>query len=144
MKNIFKKLKRNIEGATAVEFAFAFPVVLVFTFMFFELCLLAYTQSVLSYSAAQSSRYAMVNIIQANTTDEDYVADKEDEIEAYAKKQLLLVDPDNVKVVATTLVPNTFTTTINVAITYAYSTSMPLLPSYDFTLTADSNSFLAR
>lgn len=150
MRKVIKKIIKNEDGAAAIEAAFALPIIIILSFMFFELCYIAYTQSILNYSSAQGSRYAMVNIDQKSINNEDvdlaasYLAQKETEIEEVVKGSFILVNPNNVSDVSVTLIPDIFTTNVNVSIEYNYTTSVPILPNFNFTLNAVSGEFLAR
>ena len=144
MINFFKNLKKSTHGAAAIEFALILPIIIVFTFGVFEFCRVAFTQTILSYSAAQASRYAMVNIDQNNVGDAAYLTAKSSEIEDFAEESFILIEPARVSSFVVVLVPAALTTTVNVSIAYDYTTFIPMLPDMDFTLTADSDSFLVR
>lgn len=141
---MIKNLKEKENGAAAIETALILPIIIVFSFGFFEFCRVVFTQTILNHSAAEASRYAMVNIIQSSTDDAAYLATKAAEIETVARNNFILINTANISDFSVTLTPATFTTNVNVSIDYDYTTSIPMLPNYNFTLTAISGEFLAR
>lgn len=140
---ILKNLKKSTRGAAAIETALIFPIIIVLSFGFFEFCQVVFTQSVLSYSAAQASRYAMVNISVSNLADATAINAKAAEIESYAKESFILINSDNVSNFSVTITPG-LAAIVNVSMDYNYTTSIPMLPNYDFTLTGQSDSFIVR
>ena len=87
LKSFFTKLRKDNRGGTAVEFALIMPTVLLFTFGFFEFCRAVYAQNILSYSAAEASRFAMVNFDRTNE-EEVYLNAQKASIEAFANNSL--------------------------------------------------------
>lgn len=150
MWKFIKKIRKSNKGSVAIEFSLILPIIILFSFGFFEFCRVVFTQSILNYSAAQASRYAMVNINQESATIADtdaataYLASKQSEIEVYAKESFILIDESKVADFTVEIIPSQYTSLVNVSIDYDYSTFIPLMPTMNFTLRADSDSFLVR
>lgn len=145
MKALMKRLRKSKKGAIGVEFAFVFPIVLLFTFGFFEFCRVVYIQNVIDYSTAQGARFAMISF---DTTSEgaEYLAAKEAEIEAFTIESLNLVDTakiSNLDIIIGALAADG-TRAVSIEIDYDFSTFMPLLSSFSYTITSKSESFLAQ
>ncbi len=140
----FRKLFKNENGATAVEFSFVFPVLLLLLFGMFEFCRVVFTQGILSYSAEQGTRFAMVNFDHDNI-DADYIAAIKDEIEAKSRDSFILISDENISDFNIEVVTNVDNTSIvNITIDYNYQMSMPIIPHADFTLRGRSESFLVQ
>jgi Flp pilus assembly protein TadG len=144
-KALFDKTRECSRGATAVEFAFILPILLLFLFGFFEFCMVLFTQSILHYSAEEATRYAMVSF-QQNNLDATYIATVKNEIEAVARSNFIMIDPANISSFLIDIIPNETdnTKTINVTIDYSYSMTIPFLTTSTFTLSGSSASFLVQ
>ncbi|MCP5381611.1 MAG: pilus assembly protein [Kordiimonadaceae bacterium] len=140
----FFKLKNNDKGATAIEFAFAAPVLLLLLFGMFEFSRVLFTQGILNYSAEQGTRFAMVNFDHDNL-DPDYIDTIKSDIEDVSRNNFILVSDENISNFDVDVITNADnTSTVNITIDYTYKMSLPLIPHSDFTLTGSSKSFLVQ
>jgi Flp pilus assembly protein TadG len=141
---LIKRLKRSDRGAAAIEFAFALPIIIIISFAFFEFCQVVFTQTMLSYSAAQASRFAMVNF-QKDNVDINYIDSVKADIQTYAEDSYILIDDAKVSSFdIEVIVDIQKIKTVNVKIDYAYDTNIPMLPDYSFILTGESDAFLVQ
>jgi len=142
---MFKKIRHDARGATMVEFAFAAPVLLILTFGFFEFSRVLFTQGILHYSAAEATRYAMVNF-DPNVLDEDYIAEVKLGIKGVVSDNFILIDETKISRldVDVTVNPGDATKTVSITIEYDYSMIMPIIPQANFTLVGNSQSFLVQ
>lgn len=139
-----KSIFNNERGTAAIEFSFAMPVLLLLLFGMFEFCRVVFTQGILSYSAEQGTRFAMVNFDHDNI-DADYIAAIKSEIEEKSRDSFILISDENISDFDIEVVTNIDNTSIvNITIGYNYQMSMPLIPNSDFTLTGKSESFLVQ
>lgn len=145
MMNLLKRLRKNDEGATAVEFAFIVPIVFLFMFGFFEFCLVLFTQGVLHFSAEEATRYAMVNFEQDNVA-EEYIASIRDDIEAVARSKFVMISDEKISNFDVSVItnPSDMTKTVDITIDYSYTMSMPFIEHTTFTLRGESKSFLVQ
>jgi Flp pilus assembly protein TadG len=145
MKDLIKRLGNSKKGAIGVEFAFVFPIVLLFTFGFFEFCRVVYIQNIIDYSTAQGARFAMISF---DTTSESgtYLAAKEAEIEAFTLESLNLIDNSKISSFDITIgaLDAGGTRNVSIEIDYDFSTFMPFLSQFTYTITSKSESFLAQ
>ena len=140
----FIKLKNDNKGATAIEFVFAAPVLLLLLFGMFEFSRVLFTQGILNYSAEQGTRYAMVNFDHDNLNP-DYIASIKSDIETVSRNSFILVSDSNISNFDVGVITNADnTSTVNITIDYTYKMSLPLIPHSDFTLTGTSKSFLVQ
>lgn len=142
---LLKKIRKSSRGVTAIEFAFAAPIILFVTFGFFEFALVLFTQGVLHYSAEQATRYAMVNF-DAGNLDVDYITQVKLDIKNAARENFILIDEDNITNFDINVVVDLSdqTKTVNVNIDYDYSMIIPLMPESTFTISGTSKSFLVQ
>lgn len=142
---LIKKIKTSSRGTAAIEFSFMMPIMVILSFGFFEVSRALFTQVNLDYSAAQASRYAMVNFA-IDKVGEDYISGIEADIQAFAEESYILVDKSqvisfDVNVVVDT---TTLTKTVSINIDYPFSIIIPLVSFFDYTITGSSDSFLIR
>ena len=144
MMSLFRKVGTSNDGAVAIEFSMALPVILLLTYAFFEFSLVLFTQAVLNSSAEEATRFAMVSFERGNF-DPDYIAGIESEIEDVAKDSFVLIDENNISDFDVDVVTNADSTlTVNINIDYAYKFMMPLTGDFSFTMTGASKSFLVQ
>lgn len=144
LSTLIKKIKKSERGGAAIEFAFAMPIIIVISFAFFEFCQVVFTQTMLSYSAAQASRFAMVNF-QKDNVESTYIDGVKADIQTYAENSYILIDDAHVTSFdIEVIVDIQKIKTVNVKIDYAYNTNIPMLPDYSFTLTGESDAFLVQ
>ena len=145
LAGLLRKIRQSSQGATALEFAFAGPIIMLLTFGFFEFSMVLFTQGILSYSAEQATRYAMVNFEQDNL-DEDYLTTIQLGIKNKARESFILIDNEKIEDIDVSVVadPADNTKTVSVTITYNYSMIMPFLDRSNFTLRGASESFLVQ
>lgn len=143
--DILKKIKNSSQGSTAIEFAFVLPIMIIFSFGFFEVCRIVYTQAIVSYSAEQATRYAMVNFQQSNV-DPTYEDSVKVDIESFAYESLNLINTANISdfTVAVATDPATGTRSVSVNIDYDFTINIPMITAMNFTLSGQSDSFLIR
>ena len=140
----FLKLKNDNKGSTIIEFAITSPVLLLLLFGMFEFSRVLFTQGILSYSAEQGTRFAMVNFDHDNL-DPDYINAIKSDIEDVSRNSFILVNDTNISNFDVEVVTNADnTSTVNITIDYDYKMSLPLIPHFDFTLTGSSKSFLVQ
>ncbi len=144
-KGLLRKIRKNPRGATALEFAFAAPIILFMTFGFFEFALILFTQGILHYSAGEATRYAMVNFDVGNLN-ADYITTVKQGIKSAAKDSFIMIDESKISNFDISVIvdPADQTKTVNVTIDYSYSMIMPLMPGSTFTMTGESKSFLVQ
>ncbi|MCC3862233.1 TadE/TadG family type IV pilus assembly protein [Pseudemcibacter aquimaris] len=140
-----RKLRESENGAVAVEFAMVIPVTLALTFFFFELCRIVFLQNVLSYSAAQASRYAMVHF-DNTSVDSDYLDGLEADIKTYAKRSMYLIDDNLISdfTITTADPDDEGRRNVDISISYSYSPMMPLLSELEVTMKGESKAFLVQ
>ncbi len=127
------RLRKSRRGATAVEFAFAAPVLMSMLYGIIELSHYAWSNIALSDAAKMGARYAMVrgsaSASPASASD----------ISTYVKSQIVLIDPKAVTVSTTFTPDNKPGSDVTVSLTYSF---VPFLPGFDYltskTLTASS------
>lgn len=140
-----KKIRKSLRGASAMEFAFAAPIILILTFGFFEFARILFTQGILHYSAEQATRYAMVNFDVGNLAD-DHIRTVKLGIESAARDSFVLIDEGKISNFDISVIvdPADQTKTVNVTIDYTYAMIMPLMSGTTFTMTGESKSFLVQ
>ena len=134
-KNIYKSvtaLRCQDAGATAVEMALVMPVYLAMIFFVVEAGRVAYTQGVVVHAAEEATRYALVH----------YDATAE-EIQDFARANLLGVDPDNLTAIVVTSPtdPIDQTKLVTVEVSYRYE---PILPVLEFASGGTTEGFNLR
>ena len=130
----------------AIEFAFVFPIVLLFSFGFFEFCRAVFIQNVIDYSTAQAARFSMISFDEVSD-DAAYVAAKALTIEAYAMDSLDLIDTSKISTLDVTigaLIVADGTRNVTIEIDYDFATYMPLMTGFTYTITSKSEAFLAQ
>lgn len=138
------KIRKSPRGSTAIEFAMVLPVMLLFTFGFFEFARALFTQGILNYSAEQATRFAMVNF-DADNEDAFYISGVKTQITTVAKNSFIMIDESQATVTISVAVNALdLTKTVDVTIDYDYSFIMPILPATSFVMTGSSKSFLIQ
>lgn len=142
---LIKRIKKSSRGATALEFAFVAPVILLMTFGFFEFSMILFTQGILHHSAAEATRFAMVNFDAGNLS-ADYITSVKLRIKSAAVDNFILIDESKITNFDVSVVvdPADQTKTVNVTIDYNYSMIMPLMPGTSFNMKGESKSFLVQ
>ena len=120
----FRKYLRTIRGSAAIEFAFVFPVFLLFLFGSIEFGYLFWADSSLKYGATYGARYAFVNPTASSSA-----------IQSFA---LSVVDVPN-SVVSYTITKSALSVDIDGSLTYTFLV-VPLSP---ITLTVHEHQVLA-
>jgi Flp pilus assembly protein TadG len=146
MKALIKILKKSEKGSMAIEFALVFPIVLLFSFGFFEFCRAVFIQNVIDYSTAQAARHAMISFDDA-TDESAYLAAKEVEIKGVGNSALSLIDSSKVSSFDVTIGALDLangTRNVTIEINYGFSTYMPLMTGLTYTITSKSEAFLAQ
>lgn len=134
-------LRRDQTGAAGVEFALTFPVYLSTLLFFVEVSRIAYTQGVIIHAAEEATRYALVHY-DATT----------DEVQAYARSNLLGLDADNLSAIIVTAPtdPLDQTKLLTIEVQYRYTPILPinaLLPGDDIAginLVGESRGFITQ
>ena len=85
MRHLFLLLKKDTEGATAVEFALIAPLLFILIFGLVEFGRLYWLQGSMAYAVEGAGRYAMLNISASNT-----------DVINIAKTNLYGIDPTSV------------------------------------------------
>ncbi len=121
--------RKSISGGTAIEFAFAAPVLFMFLFGIIEVGRVMFTQGVMQYALYEASRYAAVHYL-----------DPADKIKDVATGKFILLDPNNVSSFTVTSVDKGDNTkSITLKIDYLFDFTIPMVPTQSITLTADAN-----
>ncbi len=139
------KISKNNDGATMIEFAFAAPVIILLSFGFFQFCHILFTQAILDFSAAEATRYAMVNFDEGNI-DDAYIYEIKLAIRTAAEESFTLIDNSKVTDFDVVVVtdPSDMTKTVGVTIQYNYALMIPFLPFSTIVLRGSSESFLVQ
>jgi Flp pilus assembly protein TadG len=111
-------LRRDDEGAAAVEFALTLPMYLATIFFLVEMTRIAYTQGVVVHAAEQATRYALVHY-DATT----------DEIQEEARSSLIGLSADNLTAIVVTAPtdPTDQTKLVTVEVRYNYTPILPFI-----------------
>ena len=111
-------LRKNTDGATAVEFALTFPFYLGAIMFIMEMGRLAFIQGTVIHAAEEATRFALVNFGATAT-----------EIQENARDNLLGLDPANLTAILVTdpVDPTDQTKLITVEVQYEYEPLLPFL-----------------
>ncbi len=121
--------RKSVSGGTAIEFAFAAPVLFMFLFGVIEFGRALFTQGVMQYALYEASRYAAVHYNEPASVIKDVAAGK-----------FILVDPSNISSFTVTAVDNgDETKRVTLEIDYVFKFVVPMLPTEPITLTADAS-----
>ncbi len=126
---------RRKDGATAVEFAITFPVLITALMGVIELGRLGYTQTALHFAAQEATRFAIVR--DGNVT--------EQELTDFTRDRLIGLDGSLAVVTAQSPInPITQTAEYSVEIQYAFTPLVPYTSRHTLTLSASSRGFVAE
>ena len=136
-----RRLRRNDDGAMAVEFALTLPIYLMVITMIIEFSRIAYTQSVVYYSAEQATRFAIVNF---NATNHQIVHK--------ARDNLIGVDLSNLTAIVVTSPTDLSDNTklVSVRVQYRYEPILPVAKLFNLdgdgtiALTGESSGFITE
>ena len=121
--------RKSISGGTAIEFAFAAPVLFLFIFGVIEVGRVMFTQGVMQFALYEASRYAAVHYNDPTAT-----------IKNVAANGFVLIDPKNISSFTVTAVDNgDDTKSITLEIDYQFKFLVPMVSTETITLTADAN-----
>lgn len=128
-------IARDTGGATAVEFALTFPILIVALMGVIELGRLGYTQTVLQFAAQEATRYAIVR--DGNVT--------EQELTDFTRDKLIGLNGDiAVVTIQSPLNPDTQTAEYSVVVNYDFTPMIPYASGGSLTLSASSQGFVAE
>ena len=120
--------RQAVSGGTAIEFAFAAPVLFLFIFGVIEFGRVMFTQGVLQYALYEASRYAAV-----------HYADPVAQIKKVATDRFVLINPSNISSFTVTAVDNGDETKfVTLEINYMFRFSVPMVSTETIMLTADA------
>lgn len=120
--------RKSISGGTAIEFAFAAPVLLMFAFGVIEFGRAIFTMGVMQYAVYEAARYAAVHYDDPAT-----------QIKKVATDKFILIDPSNIDSFTVTDVDNgDKTNLVTIKLTYSFRFLVPLVSTEPITLTADA------
>ena len=121
--------RESVSGGTAIEFAFAAPVLFMFLFGIIEFGRALFTQGVMQYALYEASRYAAVHYSDPTSTIKDVATGK-----------FILIDPSNISSFTVTAVDNgDDTKLVTLEIDYVFRFIVPLVSTEAITLTAKAN-----
>lgn len=133
-------------GSTAVEFAFAAPILLALIFGVMDGGRAIFTKAVIHFAAQDAARWAVVHP-PASTSTTDIKA-HELAIEQQVANNLILISPNKVATITAIANPDpvTNTRTISVNVSYAFDWMLPFVGSGSgpFVMTSTSSGFLAE
>ena len=120
--------REAVSGSTAIEVAFAAPVLFLFMFGVIEVGRVMFTQGVMKYAVYEASRYADIH----------YGAPA-DEIKKVAADSFILIDPSNISSFTVTAVDNGDKTKfVTLKLAYMFNFLVPIVSTEPITLTADA------
>ena len=120
--------REAVSGSTAIEFAFAAPVLFMFAFGVIEFGRAIFTMGVMQYAVYEASRYAAVHY-------DGPIA----QIKKVATDKFILVDPSDIDSFTVTDVDNgDKTNLVTIELTYSFRFLVPLVSTKPITLTADA------
>ena len=123
------RVRKSVSGGTAIEFAFAAPVLFLFLFGVIEFGRALFTQGVMQFALYEASRYAAV-----------HYSDTAAEIKNVAAGKFILIDPSNISSFTVTAVDNgDDTKLVTLEIDYVFRFIVPLVSTEAITLTAKAN-----
>lgn len=135
VRKLFARLTGDQRGATAVEFALALPLYLLFTFIFIETCRLVYTQAAVMFAAEEATRYATVHY---DATVEDLKTVAAGRVFGLDKAKISSID------VSSVLDPGDQTKRVTVAVAYSHDLLIPFTSGGIVTLEGASRGFLVE
>jgi hypothetical protein len=130
-------------GATVAEFAIGLPILFGLVFGIMELGRFGFTHAGLYYAAQQTTRWALVNPIDAEGGETQ--AEYESRLQAAAQQRLTLISNGHAATVVATAPEsplNDKTRDISIAITFRYEPMMPFVPG-PIDLSVASMAFIA-
>lgn len=132
---LFHTWYRRRDGATAVEFALTFPVLMVALMGVIELGRLGYTQTALHFAAQEATRFAIVR--DGNITDQ--------ELTDFTRGKLIGLNGNlAVVTVQSPINPDTQTAEYSVEVRYDFTPMIPYSLRKTLTLSASSQGFVAE
>lgn len=135
MPGLVHNLRRRRDGATAVEFALTFPVLMVALMGVIELGRLGYTQTALHFAAQEATRFAIVR--DGNVT--------EQELADFMRSKLIGLNGDlAVVTVQSPINPDTQTAEYSVEVRYDFTPMIPYTSRKELTVSASSQGFVAE
>jgi Flp pilus assembly protein TadG len=134
------------EGSTLVEFAVTLPTLMGLIFCFINICLMMYTYAMVSDSAREGTRYAMVRGASCPSTANPTCETTAAQVNTYVSG----VSWPNVA--GGTITPNTtypdgnesVGSHVQVTVTYTYHLVLPFMPNKTFTLSSTSKTTIIQ
>ena len=131
---------RSCEGATALEFALAVPILFGLLFGVMESGRAMFTRGMIFYAAQEATRWAVAHPKESTQTDAEY----DQAVEDYTKSKLWFISPNQTATVTAIGDPDptTGTRTVSVQVSYTFKFMMPYLSTSDFNFTSSSSGYL--
>ncbi len=138
------RLAQEEEGSETIEFAICLSVLMTFIFALMELCLVFYTNGMISERAREGTRYAMVRGSTCTTSSGSSCSVTTDQVSAYVRG-LGFPNPGGGNMLVTSSFPVSTPSPSNqpgnpvvVKITYSFPIRMPLIPKTAINLSTQS------
>jgi Flp pilus assembly protein TadG len=137
---------RSEGGQSAIEFAFAVPILVAVVFGFMQLCMIFYTRNLISECAREGSRYAILHGATCKTSSGSSCEAAVSDIQSYITGNKLPNIGGGTMQIAVTYPdgndqPNS---RVTVTITYAYALKAPFIPSQFINLKSSSTMIILQ
>jgi Flp pilus assembly protein TadG len=137
---------RGEEGSTLVEFAVTLPTLFAFLFCFINICLLLYSYEMISQSAREGTRYAMVRGASCPTSTNPTCEVTASQVNTYVSGKTW---PN---VAGGTITPNTtypdgneaVGSRVKVTVTYVFHFALPFVPNNSYTISSTSETTIIQ